>query len=71
MLKHELSNATSNATSMLRCKARTYGRTYVQLLTLGSYLTLGNARRGAAKFSQFGDENSRSAAAPRQAVTHA
>ena len=44
---------------------RTYGRTYGELLTLGSYLTLGIARRGAARFSPLGDENSRPVAAAR------
>lgn len=43
-----------------QCKlsnARTYGRTYRQLLTLVTNLTLGNARRGAARFAATGDRS--------------
>ncbi|QBP31778.1 hypothetical protein SEA_PIPER2020_89 [Mycobacterium phage Piper2020] len=52
------SNAQSNALSK-----STYVRTYLRRTThLGSYLTLGIARRGVARFRQLGDENSRPAA---------
>lgn len=38
---------------------------------LGNQSHVSNARRGAARFIQLWDENSRPAAASRQAVTHA
>jgi len=53
-----------------RSSARTYARTYAQQHTLASYLSLGIARRGVARFSPTGIENPRPAAlrAGRQAA---
>jgi hypothetical protein len=66
--KHSRALPEANAPVMLGDaprNAHTDRQTYKHLTTLASYLTLGNARRGVARFLAAGDENSRPASAAR------
>ncbi len=55
----QLAVPRADADALRLADARTYGRTYEELLTLGSYLTLGNARRGVAEFTPRMHQNFR------------
>lgn len=62
MFKQSRKHMPERCSSIAPSNARTYERTDVQLPTLASYLTLGIARRGVARFSPSRSESSRPAA---------
>lgn len=64
LLKRMLTTMPPDAPS----NAQTDRQTYKQLLTLGNSLTLGNARRGAARFHPHRQRTRRPAAAARRLI---